>query len=477
MTAPKLFISYSWSTAEHEQRVVSLASELRDSGVDVILDKWDLREGQDAHAFMESMVTDPAVKKVLLVCDAPYVEKANSRSGGVGAEAQIISPELYASANQTKFVALVLEWDADGKPLVPVYYKSRIHIDYSQPGKESDSFDRLLRWIFDKPLHVKPPLGNRPSFLEEGADDSIMRTATQLRRANTAIREGRSNCAALVADYFNSFAHEMEKLRMRPSAEPLDELVFQSISSFTPYRNEVVQLIDDLALHRPGEETAALLHRWLEKLFRYTHRPDGVTSWREVDFDNYRFLSHELFLYVVAVLLRHERFAEASRLLCSEYYCPHLADYGRADMVSYTRFYDPPQTLEHRNSRLGLRRVSLHADLLKERCIDLPVSFSQLMQADFVLFLREECNSERDTWWPVTLLYAGRFAARFELFARAKSRAYFEAVRPVLAAKSVAHFRETVAEFSTGKRRAPRWQFDSLDVARLSGVEELATRD
>lgn len=46
MSAPKLFISYSWSSPEHEQWVVDLAAELRESGVDVILDKWDLKEGK-----------------------------------------------------------------------------------------------------------------------------------------------------------------------------------------------------------------------------------------------------------------------------------------------------------------------------------------------------------------------------------------------------------------------------------------------
>ena len=72
MTAPKLFISYSWSNAEHEQWVIDLASELRESGVDVILDKWDLKEGHDAVAFMEKMVTDPEIKKVAIICDEKY---------------------------------------------------------------------------------------------------------------------------------------------------------------------------------------------------------------------------------------------------------------------------------------------------------------------------------------------------------------------------------------------------------------------
>ena len=54
---PKLFVSYSWTSLEHEKRIVELATELRENGIDVIIDKWDLKEGHDANAFMEKMVT------------------------------------------------------------------------------------------------------------------------------------------------------------------------------------------------------------------------------------------------------------------------------------------------------------------------------------------------------------------------------------------------------------------------------------
>jgi hypothetical protein len=85
---PKLFISYSWSTPEHEQWVLDLATALRESGVDVILDKWDLKEGHDSVSFMEKMVTDPEISKVLIVSDKMYAEKADGRAGGVGTETQ-----------------------------------------------------------------------------------------------------------------------------------------------------------------------------------------------------------------------------------------------------------------------------------------------------------------------------------------------------------------------------------------------------
>ena len=170
---PKLFISYSWSSIEHEKKVIDLATTLREEGVDVILDKWDLKEGQDAYAFMEKMVTDPEIKKVAIICDRVYADKADGRSGGVGTETQIISREVYENQDQNKFVAIVTEKDEDGKPYVPTYYKGRIYIDLSDTDNYSNNFEQLLRWIYDKPLYVKPELGKMPSFLSDTTATSL----------------------------------------------------------------------------------------------------------------------------------------------------------------------------------------------------------------------------------------------------------------------------------------------------------------
>ena len=129
-----------------------LATELRENAVDVIINKWDLKEGHDAHAFMEKMVTDPSIQKVVIVCDKVYAEKADDRSGGVGTETQIISPEVYPKEDQNKFVAVVTEKDDQGKAFLPVYYRSRIYIDLSDSDTYAKNFEQLLRWIYDKPL-------------------------------------------------------------------------------------------------------------------------------------------------------------------------------------------------------------------------------------------------------------------------------------------------------------------------------------
>lgn len=116
-----------------------------EAGVEVMLDKWDLKEGNDAFAFMEKMVSDPQIKKVILICDQNYATKANARAGGVGAEAQIITPEIYNKQDQNKFVAVIREKDKDGNACVPTYYGSRIYIDLSDPSSYTENFESVIR--------------------------------------------------------------------------------------------------------------------------------------------------------------------------------------------------------------------------------------------------------------------------------------------------------------------------------------------
>lgn len=86
---PKAFISYSWSSIGHQKVVLEWAERLVGDGVDVVLDLYHLKEGQDKYVFMERMVTDPEVTHVLLISDKKYSEKADARKAGVGTESQI----------------------------------------------------------------------------------------------------------------------------------------------------------------------------------------------------------------------------------------------------------------------------------------------------------------------------------------------------------------------------------------------------
>ena len=195
---PRVFVSYSWTSPSHEQRVLDLANRLISDGIEVTIDKYDLQEGQDLHAFMERMVTDKSISHVLVLSDRSYAEKANSRERGVGKEALIISAEVYERADQTKFLPIVFEC-VDGEPCLPVFMKGRVYIDMSTPEREAEDYEPLVRRIYGKPLLRKPPLGAQPTYLLD-APALALQTTARGSRAERAVLENLPYADAAIRD-------------------------------------------------------------------------------------------------------------------------------------------------------------------------------------------------------------------------------------------------------------------------------------
>lgn len=385
MEDPKLFISYSWSSPTHEQWVIELANELTESGVHVILDKWDLKEGHDSLAFMEKMVTDSDISKVAIICDEIYASKADGRSGGIGTETQIISREVYENQEQGKFVAIIPERDEQGKAFLPTYYKSRIYIDLSDPDNYTDNFEKLLRWIYDKPLYIRPEIGKKPSFLDESEGISLGTTAS-FKRVVSAIKENKPFASGALDEYLTTFVTNVEKFRITEKEGEYDDQVFENIDKFTPYRNEMISLFTSISQYSPSEENILKLHRFFEKMIPYMSKPQNISRWKEKDFDNFKFLIHELFLYMIAIFIKNEKFEQVNVLLTQQYYVAGRSDHGRDAMNGYGIFSTHLESFEQRNNRLNLKRLSLHADLLEQRNKHSGIEFRYLMQ--LVLRLR-----------------------------------------------------------------------------------------
>lgn len=476
MENPKLFISYSWSNPTHEQWVIDLANELTESGVHVILDKWDLKEGHDSVAFMEKMVTDSQITKVAIICDEIYASKADGRAGGVGTETQIISRRVYENQEQGKFVAIISEKDSQGEAFLPTYYKSRIYIDLSSPDIYTENFDKLLRWIYDKPLYTRREIGKRPSFLDE-SDGISLGTTSLYKRALSAIKENKPFASGSLDEYFSTFTSNLEKFRITEKVGEFDDQVIDSLDKFIPYRNEVISLIICLAQYAPTGENVLRVHRFLEALIPYMNRPENVTFYKEWDSDNFKFIIHELFLYTIAIFIKYERFSAANVLLTQQYYLTEASEYGNDVMAGYEVFRDYLKSLEYRNRRLELRRLSIHSDLLEQRSKSSGIEFRYLMQADFILFLRGDLHQEEySRWYPDTLLYVRRFHSAFEIFARSSSKSYFEKVKCILDIDKPSDLNELMATYKTDRQRIPKWESESFSPSRLMGYEQLATK-
>jgi len=476
MSNPKLFVSYSWTTPDHESWVLTFASDLVAAGVDVILDKWDLKEGQDANVFMESMVNDENIKKVALICDAAYAAKADGRKGGVGTESQIISPEIYAKHDQNKFVAILVERDAEGNACLPTYCKTRKYIDFADPGRSEESMKQTIAWIYDEPLYKKPTLGAKPDFLKDKAEPVALVTTSYLRRAIDALRNSRPFADIAVEEYFSQLSVALGNSRAIPKSNvQFDDIIMQNIDEFLPYRDEAIELFIAMAKYKDDDGSRRNLHRFIESVLPYFNRPDGVDEWTNWSADNFKFLIHELFLYMISILLMNERFESVNYLLETEYYWAKGID--RVSTVdSFERLFYSLPSFEGRNARLELRRLSLRADSLKRRCKIVGIEFRHLMQADLVLYLRSAVSrGEQWEWWPETLVYAAHFPRAFELFVRCRSRRFFDHAKMALGVGSKEELAVVIVESLSG-RMVPQWDFDRVNAVALTGLEDIATR-
>lgn len=159
---PKIFISYSWSSSELQQWVTELAKKLRSDGVDVHLDSWDLQFGQDLLSYIEAMLTNKHITKVLVICDKSYVQKADANQGGVGREVQILSKGRASQSEYKKIIPIVVEKEANERPCLPAFLSNRFYLDMSTSELTEQNYRPLVRNIYDEPPAEKPPLGAKP---------------------------------------------------------------------------------------------------------------------------------------------------------------------------------------------------------------------------------------------------------------------------------------------------------------------------
>ena len=423
--SPTVFISYSWSSEDREEWVLRLATELFENGVQAVLDKWDLRPGEDAAHFMERMVNDPSVTKVIMVCDRAYKEKADARRGGAGTEAQILSAELYGRRENNKVCGVVAERDEAGRPYLPTYYASRIYIDMSDETERTDRFEELLRWVFDKPLLVRPPLGRKPAYIDDGSDPLDLQTSTRARRASDALRGHKPYWKEALQEYGACLLDGFERLRIKPGND-FPERFKESIASFTPYRNEALQLVARVSAHDLGTEAHQAIHRLFEGALRYTTFPDGVSSYSENEYDNYRFIIYELYLLTVAHALKAENFALANFVINQPYYSAELARLTGETMVPFTILQSQGiQTIDALNHRYPPVKMAPRAYLVGSRLDGTGLKVVDVQQADLVLALvARRIQGAHAYWWPDTLILSPARQA-LPVFARSRSKAYF----------------------------------------------------
>jgi hypothetical protein len=101
---PRVFISYSHDTVEHQERVLGLADRLRADGIAAEIDQYNAAPSEGWPLWCERQIA--AADVVLMVCTETYHRRVSGdeeRGKGLGVvwEARIIRQLLYAGARSS----------------------------------------------------------------------------------------------------------------------------------------------------------------------------------------------------------------------------------------------------------------------------------------------------------------------------------------------------------------------------------------
>ena len=154
---PKAFISYSWESDLHKEWVRTLATRLREDGVDVTLDQWHLQPGDQLPLFMERSARENDY--VLIVCTPHYADRSNRRVGGVGYEGDIFTAEALNTRNERKFIP-IYRAGTTWQTAAPTWLAGKYRIDLRGEPFSDDQYHDLLTTLHGT-RPAAPPLGRR----------------------------------------------------------------------------------------------------------------------------------------------------------------------------------------------------------------------------------------------------------------------------------------------------------------------------
>lgn len=390
---PRVFISYSWSSKEYEEKVMDLAVKLQGDGIEVIIDKWIMQPGNDTINFMEKCVKDPEVNFVLMLLDKKYTEKADSRSGGVGIETQIISNEVYNNVEQSKFIPIVFDRDDEGKIYVPIYLKSKFHYDLTQDNSDEE-YVKLVKQIYGRQIYYKPELGNKPSWVDESLNSP---SALKLK-----ILQNKNNKSS-----FNSLEEEIKKSSLGEDETEIVEkaeknrVIIEKYNNSIKYRNALIEIFfNKYTEDNFIDETC----NFYENIKNWNKQNSGIKQ------EIWDAFIHETFIYLIAVLLKMKQYRTINIFITKSYFQQGYEDnITSSNKYFYSHNYDIIQ--ESKCELDDKKYYSGMAQIWIENIYEPKITKQEFTQADVLIYNLNILllNKEDWYWFPITYVYNGNF--------------------------------------------------------------------
>jgi len=156
-TLRKIFVSYSWDSDTHKDRILALADQLRKDGLDCHLDQYEVAPPQGWARWMRERIEQSDY--VLVVCTETYQRRATGQEEagkglGVTWEGALTENEVYnQGAVNPKFIPVVFR--LEDKSYIPTFLGTvSFYVLDSQAG-----YEKLYRRLTDQPEVIKEDVG------------------------------------------------------------------------------------------------------------------------------------------------------------------------------------------------------------------------------------------------------------------------------------------------------------------------------
>ena len=290
-----------------------------------------------------------------------------------------------------KQIILVLN-DAYGVPeLLPFDLRmrrvTRYHMAKENPNRATER--RRLEEMLKDALHASLSTATIQVMGE------TIQPVSKAEQARIAIEAEQPHQDSLVRQYMQELAKDVaSRTPTLTDNEPDEQLLTATAESLTVV-GEFARLAETIAQRKAIEACRAMYKGFGDLLNLYTFPPPPRSlRYNLYDHDFAKFIGHELFVTLFAILIREERWDIITNLLEEELHA-RKAHCEPATSVPFSQISQSVVLLEDvRSRRLNVNHPSLHAYLLNERHTQGDLANLVLMEhfaeADFFLYLRAQ---------------------------------------------------------------------------------------
>lgn len=299
-----------------------------------------------------------------------------------------------------------------------------------------------------------------PNTIEYVTDESVSNPETRFSIVCDAIANDRSHASEATSQFLNTLYDNLAIFKLdQHGDDPLDERVVSALDQMKPLRDYFLEFVRVVCQSERGAQIHPVIRSFLGRSLVFKQAPRDVVHFNHLWCDHHRFLLRELFLGVIALLIRNQRFDEVNAYLAADY--RFKTDRG-PQTVSFLAFDAYVKSLdEFRMRRMRKKRFSAAADFMRERSDREYLAFDDIMQADLVLCVRGLLHhtGALTRWVPRTLVHAENYEeAGFDIFCAGKSRKNFDPVAKALKVKSRSDLQKRFAKVSE-QCRLNEWTF------------------